>query len=290
MMKKLAMGLLAVLWLSGCTELDNPPDSSTAPVSAKSQGELETISKCRTIETSLIQVDLVFQDTLAFAGIADTRESSAFFAEISPISDILLDISFGENQVSEGVSQASNSLASAVSDVQGLMSTDFDPHQVGEILRPSIEGLFFECAKVTEVSTETSQLFVAPELIEFDIEARDADGNDPLIRTLRESGLSCNTNYIEPFLVADIAPLKPFYSIVCIGDDGNLILRRHESNLDSIRSARQLSEELAADIEGGVLVSDQYSGIAWVLDDAVATESLSNLLAFQLEMERYGLD
>jgi hypothetical protein len=73
----------------------------------------------------------------------------------------------------------------------------------------------------------------------------------------------------------------------CGGSDGYLILRRHSSNLEALRSARQLFDTVAAEAGIGVFVSDEYSGAAWVLDDAEASANLASLIAFRLEMESF---
>jgi hypothetical protein len=262
-------------------------DSSDASSTPKSQSELETISTCRNIETKVIQADLVFQDSIAFSGVANARDSSAFLSEISPLSDILLEASFGENLVDDGVANAANLVASALADVQGLMSQEFDPFQVSQNLGPSLEGLLSECGRFMEVSTSAATLFVAPKLIEFNLEAKDSDGRDPIVAKFEDAGMSCDFSNFGPELITDLSPLKPLVTMFCGGSDGYLILRRHSSNLEALRSARQLFDTVAADVGSGVFVSDEYSGTAWVLDDAEASANLASLIAFRLEMESF---
>lgn len=285
-MKRLSILAITTLLLAGCTPATSTSNSADSMSKPKSQAELETISTCRNFETKAIQADLVFQDSLAFAGIANARESSEFFSEINPLSEILLEASFGENLVDDEVAKAANLVASALADVQGLMSQDFDPFQVGQTLGPSLAGLLSECGRFIEVSTSADALFVAPKLIKFDLEAQDASGRDPIVGKLEDSGMMCDRTNIGPLLTSDVVPLKPFVQLVCGGSDGFLILRRHASNLEALRSARQMFE-FSSDVGSGVFVSDQYSGSAWVLDDAEASLALANLIAFRLKMESY---
>lgn len=286
-MKHLSLLTIGAMLLTGCSSISPPGDYSDSSSKPKSQSELETISFCRNFETKVIQADLVFQDSIAYAGIANARESSEFFSEIGPLSEILLDASFGENLVDDGVAKAANLLASSLADVQGLMSQEFDPFEVGQALAPSLEGLFSECGRFTDVYTSAEELFIAPKLIEFDLEAKDSSGRDPILAKFADAGLSCDFSNTGPEVTSDISPLKPFVGMFCGGGDGYLVLRRHSSNLEALRSARQLLDFVAAEVGGGVFVSDEYSGIAWVLDDVEASANLGSLIAFRLEMENF---
>ncbi len=282
--KQVSLLAIGIFLLTGCSSADPSTISSEDSSKPKSQSELETISTCRNFEAKVIQADLVFQDSIAFAGIANARESSAFFSEIGPLSEILLEASFGENLVDDEVANAANLVASSLADVQGFMSKEFDPFQVSQTLGPSIEGLLSECGRFMEVSTNADELFVAPELIEFDLDAKDSGGQDPIVAKFGEAGMSCDISSFGPVLTSDVSPLKTFVAMFCGGSDGYFLLRRHSSNLEALRSARQLYESDSFS-SAGVFVSDEYSGVAWVLDDSEASASLASLIAFRLEME-----
>lgn len=254
----------------------NGANSSNPEKTAKSQTELETISTCRDLELHLVQANTVFENTIAYAGVAKGSEAGEFFAELKPLSDGLLEASFGESQIDEGMRNVANVVAGDVASVQGLISESFDPFIVGDTLRPSIEALLLECSKWVTVSTSADTLFVAPQRIEFELKLTEPVSDDPLLELVRKTGLSCDSS-AGPELRQD-SP-TPFIQAFCGGSDGYFLIRRHSSNLDALAAAR----ELAATADWRVVVySDQFSGMVWKLTDLADDPEGSKTLAFSV--------
>jgi hypothetical protein len=287
-MKSIAIYVTTTILLTGCSMSPNSQQTDIAPSSSpKSQEFLETGSACRDVERQLIRSSLIFEETIAFTGVASTRESSAFFDELGALSQQLVEISFTDGQVAEDVKTAASLLAADVAEVQGLGAGGFAPVAVRKSLKGSLAGLFSACGAWVEISTNVEDLFFSPELIEFSVELFDDPKDDPLTQKMNEV-FDCY-EAPEPIIARggfwgdNSAGIKSYVEVFCANFPELLILQRHSSNLQSMLFLRNAIE----DSKGGSFewfYSDQFTGhyLPANPEDREASRTLADQLGMKL--------
>ena len=295
MIKRFLTGITALSLLSGCTAASEV-DASSAPTERQtnSREQLETSKACRDIELQIINASIVFEDTLAYTGMADSKESRPFFDELNLASETLVSTALNEASIANSVVLAANLAAGDVSSVLGLASGGFNPSAVGKTLRSSIGNLFSACEPFVEIATSSENLFFAPELIEFSLEMTEDRNDEPLYQMFDKAYLTCDESMSDLYFTdpktefASDNPqsvLAPYIQSVCKTDAGSLLLRRHSSNLESLLAARKLNETLDSS-DFVVIYSDRFSGMVWTSEDRQSElEGLASSYAYLLEMK-----
>lgn len=241
----------------------------------------------------MINASIVFEETLAYTGRATSKDAKDFFQELNASSETLVNVAFNEAYIAEPVRLAANRSAGDVGSVLGLASGGFNPTDVGEVLRSSLDELFSSCRAFLDVETSAGDLFFAPELIEFSLEMTENSEDDPLNKLFEEANLSCDhvldvfytvpSSYFEESNPQSV--LEPFIQMVCRVDGGQILIRRHSSNLESLLAVRLLQETV--DSPNYVyLYSERFSGLFFTTEDRLSElKALARGYASSLGME-----
>lgn len=257
---KFAILCLTLILITGCTDLssnsDTPLDMSDQTEERQEteiaqQEELRTMRACRDFELSVIDASQIFGEVLSRGGFATTGESKQFFDELSDFSGELIEISFSENEIAQVVRDGANVAAQAVGEVQGLLSNEFDPSEVGELLREELIPMTEACEEFTASKIEVAKLFESPEVQYFSIEATDDPSDDPIAKKFESVGINCEF-LVGPVLVdpkVDFegepqAKLDPYVRSICWdkNTDTFYLMSRHSNSVQANFAAQIYAE------------------------------------------------
>lgn len=286
---------ITLFLLTGCTNSsESTPSQTPLERETNSREELETSKACRDIELQIINSSIVFEETLAYTGQADSKESRAFFEELNLASDILVTTALEGDSIAEPVVVAANLAAGDVASVLGLAAGGFNPGEVGETLRSSIGNLFAACGPYLEIGTSADGLFFAPELIEFSLEMSDDPSDEPLLQLLNDAYLECDESmsdiwYTDPKTEFEndnpLRVLEPFIQTLCRTENDWVLLRRHSSNLESLLAARKMVEVMDSD-DFVVMYSDRFSAMVWTTEERLSElDNIASNYAYLLKMK-----
>lgn len=278
--KYISILLTNLLLLAGCSsveELEGTEQPNLAPT--RSQQDVASAAACRNLELNLIQTSLVFDETLSGVGTAYNKDAIQFFQGLNELSQQVLSLGGDAADINEELSLAANGFAEVILDVQGLISSEFSPSEVSQILRPAVQDLFSLCLNWADIKTSPDELFEAPELITFDLTMYEDVDEEPAIMLLSDVGWSwraCDFNYGPELVssreefpnIAKAQDLRPFIQVVCNRlDKGYVVIRRYESNLEALNWANIMWE---LDGESGsvtILLSDQFTIVGYAFSE-----------------------
>jgi hypothetical protein len=287
-MKKYSVLVVAALLTSACSanEIDQRKDEiSLAPTT--SQTEISSAAACRDLEFKLVQTSIGFEDTLSWVGTASNKDAIQFFADLNDLSRSSLEIA-ANNAVATPLRDAVSGLTEVILEAQGLISSEFAAVEVGKLIRPAVNQLFYLCSEWVEVSTSAEELFQADEERLFELVILDNVYADPSVILLEELGFtwdSCSTN-LDPIMESgrqiadetgnpDFERVGKWITVGCLDSSGSVFVRRFSSSLDSRNAARFTADNLS-DVNDGwvVLFSDQFNVL--VLGDEDFTDMARN--------------
>ena len=154
--RRIVLIAITSLTLTSCSAA---PNFGLGGASENSPEFIASKMACQEVESNVENASSVFQETISGRVRVGVIESVDFFISLGDLWGTAFKYSFGEPDVSQDLTASFRDAISFITEARGLLSKDYAPYEVGEILRPALSELFAACATWHKTNLVIDDLF-----------------------------------------------------------------------------------------------------------------------------------